>query len=253
MAGYFGLGDELTSGKPDWKEGLYFGSELDALDPRVKAGVPLHGSNLFPPEVPELRQAVLSYLDALTDLGHRLMEGFALGLGIEQDIFRRDLTADPLILFRVFHYPEMGREQIEESLWSVGEHTDYGLLTILHQDEVGGLEVKSRGEWIAAPPVEGTFVCNLGDMLDRITGGFYRSTPHRVLNRSGRSRFSYPFFFDPGWDARVQPIDPSVQAINDAEERWDGANVHAFEGTYGDYILGKVGQVFPDLAQSEEL
>ncbi len=245
--GYFGVGDELTSGKPDWKEGLYFGAELSRDDPRVVAGRPLHGPNLFPDDLSELRSAVLSYIDAMTTLGHQLMAGFALGLGLEADALKETLTSDPLVLFRIFHYPEMGAKQIEEALWSVGEHTDYGLLTILLQDDVGGLEVKSRGEWVAAPPVPDSFVCNIGDMLDRITGGFYRSTPHRVLNRSGRSRFSFPFFFDPGWDVVVQPIDPTVEVQEDAEERWDRQSVHQWQGTYGEYLLSKVGKVFPDL------
>jgi isopenicillin N synthase-like dioxygenase len=134
----------------------------------------------------------------------------------------------------------------------VGEHTDYGVLTILRQDEVGGLQVKSRGRWIAAPPVPGSFVCNIGDMLDRMTRGLYRSTPHRVLNASGRGRLSFPFFFDPGFDARIEPLDlrGAPPPPDDREERWDRASVHDFQGTYGDYILGKVSKVFPELARS---
>ena len=91
-----------------------------------------------------------------------------------------------------------------------------------------------------------SFVCNIGDMLDRMTGGLYRSTPHRVrLNTSGRDRLSFPLFFDPDFDARIEPIRSA--ATDDHATRWDGASVHAFEGTYGDYLLGKVGKVFPDL------
>ena len=85
--------------------------------------------------------------------------------------------------------------------WGVGEHTDYGLLTILLQDDAGGLEVKSGSRWIAAPPLPGSFVCNIGDMLDRMTGGLYRSTPHRVRNPAPRDRLSFPFFFDPNFFA----------------------------------------------------
>jgi isopenicillin N synthase-like dioxygenase len=86
-------------------------------------------------------------------------------------------------------------------------------------------------------------------MLDRLTGGVYRSTPHRVLNVSGRSRLSFPFFFDPGFDARIVPL-PGAAAQDDSAQRWDTANLHEFSGTYGDYLLGKVGKVFPDLARS---
>jgi isopenicillin N synthase-like dioxygenase len=128
------------------------------------------------------------------------------------------------------------------------------VLTILRQDEVGGLQVKSRGRWIPAPPVPGAFVCNIGDMLDRMTRGLYRSTPHRVLNASGRGRLSFPFFFDPAFDARIEPIDlrGAPSPPDDREERWDKASVHDFHGTYGDYILGKVAKVFPELRESLE-
>jgi isopenicillin N synthase-like dioxygenase len=98
----------------------------------------------------------------------------------------------------------------------------------------------------------GSFVCNVGDMLDRITRGLYRSTPHRVRNPSTRGRLSFPFFFDPGFFTRVQPIDLPAELIppDDQAERWDQTSVHAFEGTYGDYLLNKVGKVFPQLRQT---
>ena len=112
------------------------------------------------------------------------------------------------------------------------------------------VEVRSESTWIDAPPVPNSFVCNIGDMLDRLTHGLYRSTPHRVLNASGRGRLSFPFFFDPGFDAHVGPIDMSgvPVPVEDADERWDHASVHDFEGTYGDYVLRKVSKVFPDLS-----
>jgi isopenicillin N synthase-like dioxygenase len=243
--GYFRVGDELTSGKPDQKEGLYLGAELPAEDPRVLADTPLHGSNLFPAEPAGLRTTILEYLEALTSLGHRLMAGLALSLGLEESYFADRLTGDPLILFRIFNYPPPA----DPTLWGVGEHTDYGLLTILLQDDVGGLEVKSRSRWVPAPPVPGSFVYNIGDMLDRMTGGLYRSTPHRVRNLTSRNRLSFPFFFDPNFFARVQPIDLPGRDLppDDREERWDRASVHEFEGTYGDYLLRKVGKVFPQL------
>jgi isopenicillin N synthase-like dioxygenase len=243
--GYFPVGDELTSGKPDQKEGLYFGEELAADDPRVRAGTPLHGPNLFPAKPEGFREAVLQYMAALTGLGHRLMAGLALSLGLEESYFADRCTGEPLTLFRIFNYPPPA----DSSLWGVGEHTDYGLLTILSQDDAGGLEVKSRSRWVPAPPVPGSFVCNIGDMLDRMTGGLFRSTPHRVRNPAPRDRLSFPFFFDPNFFARVRPIELTGQDLShdDWEERWDHTSVHAFEGTYGDYLLGKVGKVFPEL------
>jgi isopenicillin N synthase-like dioxygenase len=242
--GWFPLGGELTSGRPDQKEGLYFGEELPPDDPRVRAGRPLHGPNLFPTDVPDLGPAVLDWMSAMTALGHLLLRGIALGLGLEQDWFERDLTREPTVLFRIFRYPPT-----EDEGWGVGEHTDYGLLTILAQDERGGLQVRGRSGWIEVPPAPGVLVCNLGDMLDRMTAGRYRSTPHRVRNATGGDRLSFPFFFDPNFFARVQPIELAGRDLppDDRDERWDKASVHAFEGTYGDYLLGKVGKVFPQL------
>ncbi len=243
--GYFRVGDELTSGKPDQKEGLYFGAELPGDDPRVLAGTPLHGPNLFPLKPGGLREAVLEYMAALTALGRRLMAGLALSLGLNESYFADHGMGEPLTLFRIFNYPP----PTNADLWGVGEHTDYGLLTIVLQDDAGGLEVKSRSRWVPAPPVPGSFVCNIGDMLDRMTGGLYRSTPHRVRNPAPRDRLSFPFFFDPNFFAPVQPIPLAGRAApaDDREERWDHANIHAFEGTYGDYLLKKVGKVFPEL------
>jgi isopenicillin N synthase-like dioxygenase len=245
--GYFPVGGELTSGKPDWKEGLYFGTELEDDHPLVRAGTPLHGRNLFP-DLPGFREAVLEYMAALTNLGHALMAGLALGLGLEETWFADHGTSDPLTLFRIFNYPVP--PEVEETPWGVGEHTDYGMLTILHQDDAGGLQVRSRSRWIDAPPVPGSFVCNIGDMLDRMTGGRYRSTPHCVQNRARRDRLSLPFFFDPNFHARVQPIRLSGDVIDDKDVRWDRASVHAFQGTYGDYLLNKVAKVFPQLREA---
>jgi len=243
--GYFRVGDELTSGRPDQKEGLYFGKELAMDHPLVQAGAPLHGPNLFPDAPAGLRAVVLDYMAALTELGQRLMAGTALGLGLPESYFADHGTRDPLTLFRIFNYPPPAAPE----LWGVGEHTDYGLLTILLQDDVGGLEVKSKAGWVPAPPLAGSFVCNIGDMLDRMTRGVYRSTPHRVRNVSGRDRMSFPFFFDPNFFADVRPIElPSGEtAPDDRGSRWDQSSVHIFQGTYGDYLLGKVGKVFPGL------
>lgn len=246
--GFFPVGAELTSGHPDQKEGLYLGAELSKSDPRVRAATPLHGANLFPRRPERLRELILGYLDAMTQLGHRVMEAIALSLDLDRQWFRRTLTTDPTVLLRIFHYPPLPPASGE--LWSVGEHTDYGLLTLLAQDDSGGLEVRvAGGDWMAAPPIADSFVCNLGDMLDRMTGGLYRSTPHRVRNTSGRSRISVPFFFDPSWDAEVVPIVPGAAVRDDPQTRWDGRSPHGFSGRYGDYLLSKIGRVFPDLGE----
>lgn len=241
--GWFPLGGELTSGRPDLKEGLYFGTELPADHPRVRAGTPLHGANLWPAWLPELRPTVLAVMAQLADAAQLLLTGIARSLDLAPDYFRGHYTGDPTQLFRIFHYPAT-----PQTGWGVGEHTDYGLITLLVQDDVGGLQVKTPRGWIDAPPLPGALVCNIGDMLDRLTGGWYRSTPHRVRGSVERDRLSFPFFFDPAWDAEIVPLPRRAADVSDdAAERWDRASVHAFRGTYGEYLLAKVARVFPTL------
>jgi len=235
--GWFPVGGELTSGEEDLKEGLYFGAEMPAGHP-----LPLHGPNLFPLQVPALRSLVLTYLDELTRVAQEVLRGVALSLGLAPDYFSAGYTADPTVLFRIFHYPPA-----DGPGWGVGEHTDYGLLTLLLQDSCGGLQVHTPEGWLDAPPLPNTFVCNIGDMLERLTGGWYRSTPHRVRNTSGRDRLSFPFFFDPDFAATVPPLPARAAVAPDGRRRWDGQSPLAFEGTYGEYLTAKVAKVFPQL------
>jgi isopenicillin N synthase-like dioxygenase len=245
--GWFPVNGELTSGRPDLKEGLYFGEELGADDPRVRARTPLHGANLVP-EIAGFRAVLMDYQAHMTRLGHALMRGVALSLHLPGDHFSAGAMREPLTLFRIFHYPPQA--QGEAGQWGVGEHTDYGVLTIRRQDATGGLQVHSDGGWIEAPPIDGTFVVNIGDMLERLTGGLYVSTPHRVRNAGATGRISMPFFFDPGFFSEVRPIAglPRPPAGTARRARWDGASVHdGLPRTYGEYLLGKVGRVFPAL------
>lgn len=244
--GWFPVGGELTSGRPDRKEGLYVGTELRADHPRVASGVPLHGPNLFPSEPAELGPLALAWVAQLTELANVVMRGMALGLGLSPTWFEENLTGDPTVLFRIFHYPPG-----DDTDWGVGEHTDYGLLTLLAQDECGGLQVRTPDGWVDVPAERGVIVCNIGDMLDRLTEGRYRSTAHRVRNTSGRSRLSMPLFFDPSWDACVVPLPlTGSPPADDADLRWDAASVHEWNGTYGDYLTAKVAKVFPELFTS---
>lgn len=246
--GYFAVGDELTSGKPDQKEGLYFGAELPDDHPMVRAGVPLHGQNLFP-DIPGFRETILDYLQVMTTVSHAVLRGIALSLDLAAEEIHDRWTYDPTILFRIFHYPPL-ESQLVDKTWSVGEHTDYGLLTLLKQDTAGGLQIKTDSGWSDAPPLPGTFVCNIGDMLDRATGGHYHSTPHRVFNSSGVGRLSFPFFFDPAWNAQIGSLIPPGNRWSDTTERsrWDGVDLNQVTGTYGEYLISKVSKVFPDLA-----
>ncbi len=246
--GWFPVAGELTSGLPDRKEGLYLGEELGANDPRVQAGLPLHGANLWPDAVPALRPAVEAYVAAATRAGEALMRGMALALGLDADYFAAALTRRPTLLFRIFHYPANEDDPTPE--FGVGEHSDYGLLTLLGQDDKGGLEVRTRHGWIDVPPLGDALVINIGDMFERLTRGRFHSAPHRVVNRAGVSRYSFPLFFDPDFAAGVEPLPIAGDApVGDA--RWDGIDFHDAIGTYGDYLIGKVSQVFPQLAGSQ--
>ena len=136
------------------------------------------------------------------------------------------MTADPTVLFRIFRYPPGMPEG-----WGVAEHTDYGLLTILATDDRDGLQVRGPDGWLDVPADPGIFVVNLGDMLERMTQGRYRSTPHRVRNRGDGERLSFPCFIDPSWDAvcPVLPLDGRPPA-EDPRRRWDGADVRGGTG-----------------------
>jgi isopenicillin N synthase-like dioxygenase len=246
--GYFPVDGELTSGRPDRKEGIYFGAELGPDDARVRAGVPLHGANLYPP-LAGFRETLLAYIDEVTAVGQLVLRGIAAGLGLGQGYFLERYTHDPTVLFRIFNYPPAttGADEL-----GVGEHTDYGLLTLLEQDDVGGLEIWHEDRWIPVPPVPNSFVCNVGDMLERLTGGRYVSALHRVRNFSTRDRISMPLFLDPSFDAVLTPITPLAPDASRRHRRerlWDGTDLANISGTYGDYLLKKVSKVFPQLKE----
>jgi isopenicillin N synthase-like dioxygenase len=204
--GFHALGDALMYGakKPDYKEFYSLGLELPADDPAVLAGEPLRGPNNWPDFMPELRPALSAYFDAIGACGRDLLRVVALSLDLDEGFFAPRYTK-PLQRTQIIYYPP--QDPAAEEQFGVAPHTDYGCITLLWQDNNGGLQVRERASrsWIDAPPISGTFVINVGDLLARWTDDRFSSTPHRVINRSGRERFSIATFYDPDFTAVVDP------------------------------------------------
>ena len=171
---------------PDLKEGFYIGNEVDADHPYVKAGYFNMGPNQWPSALPSFRPTMQAYFAALEQAAHRVMQAMARSLGLPATYFDA-FCRDPMAVLRLLHYPpQPANPQPGEK--GCGAHTDWGCLTLLWQDQNGGLQAFSGGAWIDAPPIAGTFVVNIGDMFARWTNSLYRSTLHRVINLSGRER-----------------------------------------------------------------
>ncbi|MGA2891939.1 MAG: 2-oxoglutarate and iron-dependent oxygenase domain-containing protein [Xanthobacteraceae bacterium] len=200
--GYVGIASEsLNLAQADLKEAFNIGLDLSPSDPEVIAGKPFRGVNLWP-QTPGFRETALGYFDALWRLALELHLAIATDLGLPPTFFA-DKFDRPMATLRLLHYPPRIADQ--NDLPGAGEHTDYGSLTILLTDGVGGLEVRRRdGAWIKAPPIANAFVCNIGDCLMRWSNDTYVSTPHRVTSPLGRDRYSIAFFFDPNPDALIE-------------------------------------------------
>ena len=179
----------------------------------------LSGPNQWP-KLENFKEVLEKYTFNMTKLGRNLMRLALLSSGVKDLSVMQSLDT-PTIWLRLLHYPPISKNSPSD-LYGSAPHTDFGCLTILAQDEIGGLQVQTgEGEWIDVPKLEGSFVVNVGDMLSRYTNGLLRSTPHRVINKSGKERFSCPFFFDPHTNAVVQPLKgtgkPKFSPINFGE------------------------------------
>ncbi len=228
--GYVRLGEEKLDPAlaGDVKECFNAGPDLAADDPDVLAGTPYHAPNQWP-DLPGFRETLTRFHAAALELVVLLHRAIAVDLGIEERYFDRYLSRAVGVL-RLLHYPPHP-EGAEANVYGAGAHTDYGNLTLLAQDGTGGLEVRTRdGAWVAVPPLPGTFVCNIGDCLMRWTNDVYVSNAHRVVNRSGRERYSIAYFGDPNSDALVSCL-PSCVAPG---ERPKYAPV-----SYADYLRGR--------------
>jgi isopenicillin N synthase-like dioxygenase len=190
----------------DAKEVFFWGRDVGSRDADVLAGLALIHPNQWPNETaPFLQPGLLPYYDAVMALGRRLMGCLALGLGQSRDLFEQAYEK-PLGRGQLVYYPPLETADITAMRFGAASHSDFGALTVLMQDNLGGLQVQNRaGEWIEAMPIADTFVCNIGDLLEHWTNGRLVSTKHRVLNRSKAARFSIPIFCDPASDAVVDP------------------------------------------------
>lgn len=194
----------------DFKEGFKIGRDLPMDHERVKAGLPLHGPDIWP-DLSGWQNVMQDYYDRMVTLGTLLLRAFAVALHLPANYFENWLDV-PMTTLGPLHYPaQTGR--ITQALLGAGAHTDYGCLTLLHQDDAGGLQVQAKdGRWLEAPPIPGTLVVNIGDMMERWTNGVFRSTFHRVINISGKDRYTLPFFFDPDFYAPVACLPTCLQA-----------------------------------------
>ena len=196
------------SASADVKEVFFWGREVSENDPDVLQKLPLVSPNQWPELIlPNFKANILEYYQTVMALGSSLLECIACGLDQNPEVFREKYTK-PLGRGQLVYYPPISADDLACNSYSAAPHTDFGVLTILLQDSLGGLQARHQnGKWIDVPPIEGSFICNIGDLLERWTNGRLKSTVHRVLNTSGKERLSIPVFFDPNSDAWIDPRD----------------------------------------------
>lgn len=206
-SGYTPLLEENTdpSARGDLHEAYDVGLELAPDDPILRLGYARYGLNQWPSGVPGFREAMTRYGEEMLALGQRLFGVFALALDLPEDYFV-PLTRKPISDLRIVHYPPQTGE-IDERQIGIGAHSDYECFTILAQDSVPALQVlNGLGEWIVAPPIPGTFVVNIGDLMARWTNDLFASTIHRAINRSGVVRYSIPYFLGTDYDTPIEAL-----------------------------------------------
>jgi isopenicillin N synthase-like dioxygenase len=245
--GYEAVGDQRLDPAmhPDLKESYYCGIDYPEEHPFVQRGHAGYGGNLWPgAALPGFREAMLDYIAAMTALGDRVMALLAQAMRLPPAYFA-PLYVDPMVALRLLRYPPHPEGGDPRDI-GAGAHTDYGALTLLAQDEHGGLEVLNPdGRWIAVPPRAGAFVVNIGDMVPRWTNNAYRSNPHRVINRNpdGKPRYSLPFFHGPRYDARIRCV-PSFLPLSGLPA-WPDC-------TAGEHLLEQYRRTYGKTLETEE-
>lgn len=201
--------------RPNYNESFFISHDRGADHPDVLAGLPLRGRNQWPEGRPAMRAAMLKYFDTLAGVGARMLPAFALALDMPADHFEPFFRNEPHVNLRFLHYPPQDTDDDEQ--FGQGPHTDNSFLTILAREDVPGLAVQlPSGEWLAPPVIPGTFLVNLGNMMKRWSNDRFRSTPHGVLNDSGKDRYSIAFFYSPNPASNIACLPSCVSAANPA-------------------------------------
>ncbi|KAJ0115247.1 hypothetical protein J7T55_001657 [Diaporthe amygdali] len=250
--GYDTMGQQLYEDHvlPDLKEGFFAGQDMPTEDPRVKAGRFFMGPNVWPPAellaARDFREPVEAYYTAMKRLCDVVLDLIAATLPYGPHVFDGIKSNDPACPLRLLHYPPTvpatgtGKRQLGSSA-----HTDFGAITLLLQDDHAGLEVKDvdTDEWVGVPPKRDAYVVNMGDMISRITGGLYKSSIHRVINRAPDDRYSVVFFFDGNIDYKLRPLDKAFSkdgkeiAALDADDAAPTVEQHMMERTMATYNM----------------
>lgn len=236
--GYIPLYGEKNNehSKGDIKETFDVAIEVSEDDPDFLAGNPLYGPNQWPRNPPDFKEVMQDYFSEISNLCANIYRVFALSLNLSEDYFL-DMLDKPLDILRLLRYPPQPNVEDADQI-GTGAHSDFDCFTVLYQDPTGGLQVlNNRGEWIDALPIEGTFLINVGDMLERWTNGQFVSTVHRVINRSGSERYSTVFFAAPGYHTNVECLPGCCSADNPA--RYPAIKA-------GDYIVSRYEAVLAD-------
>lgn len=221
--GYRDVWDSVhRNGKTNAKDSFDLGFPVKADDPEVLAGTPFYAPNQWP-DLPGFEAAVESYYMETYRLGMKILEGFALYLGKPEDFFTQHFTK-PVADMVINHY--LGAAGLHISDQASGPHTDHGIVTILWQDSLGGLEVMGKdGAWISATPLRGSFVINIGELMKRWTNGRFKATVHRVVHLQDKSRYSMPLFCNPNFRTKIDPRDLGV---SDAEANYEAVQSGQF-------------------------